>query len=72
MSKQQKNKDIQGYNPKPIFGTCSNCKWFKLDVIVDEYNFPHEKNLRCELPELGGFKPKKTGTCKCHEWGIDL
>lgn len=64
MSKKANSKSEQGYEPKPIFAMCSNCKHFRSDKIVNEYNFPEEKNIRCGI---GEFAVKKQGTCKLHE-----
>lgn len=67
MSKQAKNKEMQGYEAKPIFPMCSNCKWFRSDKEINKWDYEEEKNIRCELPDLGGFAIKKMGTCKMHE-----
>jgi len=64
MSKQANSKKEQGYEPKPIFAMCSNCKHFRSDKIVNQWNYEEEKNKRCGL---GEFAVKKQGTCKLHE-----
>lgn len=66
MSKQQKAKAEQGYDPKPGFPTCSNCKHYTSDIHVEKHSFGiyRKKNIRCAI---GGFKIKKQGTCNKHE-----
>lgn len=70
MSKQSKSKELQEYNPKPINRSCSNCEWFKSDLIEGKYGFVQEKNLRCacELPDCGSFAVKKQGVCVMHNF----
>jgi hypothetical protein len=63
MSKKADLKTEQGYDPKPTFAMCSNCKNFKSDKIRNQWGY-EEKNIRCGL---GGFAVKKQGTCKMHE-----
>lgn len=70
MSQQQKNKKIQRYEPKPVQRMCSNCKWFKSDKVTTDYgyrNYVKEINIRCTLPDLGGFTVKKMGLCSMYE-----
>ena len=67
MSKQSILKTNQGYELKPVFAICSNCKHFKSDKIINEWNYEDEKNIRCEL---GGFAVKKTATCKMHQFNL--
>lgn len=64
MSKQANSKTEQGYEPKPIFAMCSNCKHFRSDKIKNQWNYEEEKNIRCGI---GEFAVKKQGTCKLHE-----
>lgn len=64
MSKKANLKTEQGYEPKPIFAMCSNCKNFKSDHETTTYGYVAEKNIRCGI---GGFAIKKQGTCKFHE-----
>lgn len=64
MSKKANLKTEQGYEPKPIFAMCSNCKHFKSDKIMNQWNYEEEKNIRCGI---GEFAVKKQGTCKLHE-----
>lgn len=73
MSKQSKNKEIQGYTPKPVFRMCSNCKFFASDVT--EFNrygstYTEEKNIRCAYPDGGDFAVKKQGNCNKHEFDM--
>jgi len=66
MSKQQDAKTNQGYQAKPIFPMCSNCKHYNSDMVnVNRFygDFKEEKNIRCGL---GGFAVKKQGTCNSH------
>lgn len=64
MSKKANSKTEQGYEPKPIFAMCSNCKHFRSDKIINQWNYEEEKNIRCGI---GEFVVKKQGTCKLHE-----
>ena len=67
MSKQSKAKEEQGYEAKPIFNMCSNCKHFKSEMITEQTSFgdyTKETNIHCSL---GGFAVKKQGTCNKHE-----
>lgn len=53
MSKKANSKTEQGYEPKPIFAMCSNCKHFRSDKITNEYNYVEEKKtLDAELESL--------------------
>lgn len=52
MSKIANSKTEQGYEPKPTIPMCSNCKHFKSDIIVNNWNYSEEKNIRCGI---GGF-----------------
>lgn len=65
MSKIQKIKEQQGYNPKPVFPTCSNCTFFQSKMIKNEYNYTEEKDIRCGL---GNFVVKKNSTCTRHSF----
>ncbi len=65
MSKQSENKKRQNYNAKPDRDKCSNCKYFKSDMITNERNYTQEKNLRCGI---GEFAVKKTATCSDHKF----
>ena len=60
MSKQQKAKDLQGYDPKPIPKTCANCCFYESDFVENGYGYLVERNIRCGW---GQFAVKKTATC---------
>lgn len=67
MSKQTDAKAAQGYQNKPVFPVCSNCRHFTSEAQVREGTFStwtHETNLRCTI---GGFKVMKMATCNEHE-----
>lgn len=67
VSKQVEAKNRQGYNPKPVHPSCSNCKHFTFDrESYEGWRGPYveDKNLRCSL---GGFKVVKGGLCTCHD-----
>ena len=66
MSKQSEAKIQQGYIPKIVPQSCSNCASFQSDKVPQQrgmdnqmYNMP-DRNLRCGI---GGFKVMKMGTC---------
>ena len=63
--KTQDKKTEQGYNPKPTISMCSNCKHYKSDFVVNEYNYKQEKNIRCGI---GEFAVKKQGVCNLHQF----
>lgn len=63
ISKQQKEKNKQGYIAKPIPNICSKCEHFliTIETATGYYGYyTKEKDLRCAL---GGFAVKKTATC---------
>ena len=65
MSKQQTAKEKQGYNPKPVFPMCSNCKHYSMQPETTNWGYTRETNIRCGI---GGFAIKKQGTCNSHDF----
>lgn len=67
MSKQEKAKQSQGYEPKPVVPMCSNCVHYLSDYVEAhgwQTTWTEEKNIRCGI---GGFAVKKQGKCSLHE-----
>jgi len=67
MSKQSEAKARQCYVEKPLPHVCSKCEHFRSDeeVMLSYGGWIKETNLRCAL---GGFKVKKTATCRKWTW----
>lgn len=62
-SRQQRAKEIQGYNPHPVVRKCSNCEHYSSRHIN---LLPHkEVEIRCTL---GDFACKKTSCCDVHKF----
>lgn len=68
MSKQSEAKEAQGYDPKPVYRMCSNCKYYASDKSKTSYGYEEEKNVHCSI---GNFAIKKQGVCKKHEGHFD-
>lgn len=63
MSKQSEAKERQGYVPKAVPRTCTNCSRLIFDSVLMKTpwsSYTKDTNLRCTL---GGFAVKKMGTC---------
>jgi len=63
MSKVKKAKEEQGYQESPKFPTCNNCIHYKSDLVLNQYNYQQETNVRCGI---GDFAIKKLSTCRQH------
>ncbi|RPE05535.1 hypothetical protein EGT74_24435 [Chitinophaga lutea] len=73
MSKQQKAKETQGYQAKPVMPFCINCQHFtsKVEQVKSAWSvgtYTRESEVRCGI---GGFAIKKQGTCNSFTAKID-
>lgn len=64
ISKVKRLKSQMGWEKKPEWPECRNCKHFKSDHVILPTGWDAEKNLRCIV---GNFKTWRTSTCRQHE-----
>lgn len=68
MTKQQVEKEKQGYNEVSIVAKCSNCVHFRSEISLENclgFQYGAEKNIHCNI---GKFKVKKTAVCMLHDF----